>query len=98
MTLADAAVSSPGPLAAPVSHTQRQVRASGRVDLGNRFSVCLDHEWTAATVTVVRDDLDVAILHEGQLIKRLTIDPTRKSQVSGLKRGRPPKPLLSEQS
>ena len=82
------AVPAPGPLAPPVSHSQRQVRASGRVDLGNRFSVCLGHEWTGATVTVVRDDLDVAILHEGQLIKRLTIDTSRKSQASGLKRGR----------
>lgn len=97
-TANDKAVPPPGPLAAPLSHTQRRVRASGRVDLGNRFTVCLGHQWTAATVTVVRDDLDVAILHDGQLIKRLTIDPTRKSQVSGLKRGRPPKPLLSEQS
>lgn len=97
-TASDKAVPPPGPLAAPVSHTQRRVRASGRVDLGNRFTVCLGHQWTAATVTVVRDDLDVVILHDGQLIKRLTIDPTRKSQVSGLKRGRPPKPLLSERS
>jgi transposase InsO family protein len=92
------AVPAPGPLAPPVSHSQRQVRASGRVDLGNRFSVCLGHQWTGATVTVVRDDLDVAILHEGQLIKRLTIDTSRKSQASGLKRGRPPNTLVSEQS
>jgi transposase InsO family protein len=92
------AVPAPGPLAPPVSHTERQVRGSGRVDLGNRFSVCLGHEWTGATVTVVRDDLDVAILHQGHLIKRLTIDTSRRSQTSGLKRGRPPKALLSEQS
>lgn len=92
------AVPAPGPLAPPVSHTERQVRASGRVDLGNRFSVCLGHEWTGATVTVVRDDLDIAVLHEGQLIKRLTIDTSRKSQPSGLKQGRPPKALVSEQS
>lgn len=87
-----------GPLPAPASHTQRRVRAGGAVDLGNRFQVRLGHQWTGATVTVVRDDLDVAILHDGQVIKRLTIDPTRKSQASGLKRGRPPKALLSEQS
>ena len=92
------AVPAPGPLAPPLSHSERQVRASGRVDLGNRFSVGLGHEWTGAKVTVVRDDLDVAILHEGQLIKRLTIDTSRKSQNSGLKRGRPPKALVSEQS
>src|SRR4051794_198308 len=45
------------------------------VDLGNRFSVYLGHQWTGAAVTVVRDDLDVAILHDGRLDKQLTIDP-----------------------
>ncbi|GAB2732054.1 IS481 family transposase [Nocardioides pakistanensis] len=88
----------PGPLPAPVSHTERRVRVGGTVDLGNRFRIRIGHEWTDALVTVVRDDLEVAILHDGQVIKRLTIDPTRKNQVSGLKRGRPPKALLSEQS
>lgn len=92
------AIPPPGPLAPPVSHTQRRARASGRVDLGNRFSIRLGHEWTGATLTVVRDDLDVAILHQGQLIKRLTIDTSRKSQASGLKRGPRPRTLLSEQS
>ena len=88
----------PGPLPAPISHTERRVRASGTVDLGNRFRVRIGHQWTGATVTVVRDNLDVAILHHGQVIKRLVIDPTRTDQVSGLKRGRPPKALPSEQS
>lgn len=92
------AAPSPGPLPAPVSHTDRRVRASGTVELGNRFRIRLGHEWTGATVTVVRDDLEVAILHEGQLITRLTIDTTRLAQVSGLKRGRPPRALVSEQS
>lgn len=87
-----------GPLPPPVSHTERRVRASGTVDLGNRYRIRLGHEWTGTLVTVVRDDLDVAILHDGHLIKRLTIDPTRTEQVSGLKRGRPPKALLSEES
>lgn len=94
----DKAIAPPGPLPPPPTHTQRTVKASGRVDLGNRFTVCLGHQWTGATVTVIRDNLEVAIVHQGQLIKRLTIDTTRKTQVSGLKRGRPPKALLSEQS
>jgi putative transposase len=97
-TASDRAVAPPGPLPAPPSHTERTVRASGRVDLGNRFFVHLGHQWTGATVTVVRDNLDVAILHDGQLIKRLTIDTSRKTQLSGLKRGRPPQPLQSEPS
>ncbi len=88
----------PGPLPAPLTHTERRVRAGGTVDLGNRFRVRIGHEWTGATVTVVRDNLDIAILHHDQLIKRLVIDPTRIDQASGLKRGRPPKALPSEQS
>lgn len=97
-TASEKAVPPPGPLPPPVSHVERRVRAGGRVDLGNRYSLRIGHQWTGATVTVVRDDLDVAILHQGQLIKRITIDPDRKDQVSGLERGRPPKALLSERS
>lgn len=92
------AVPPPGPLPPPVTHTEQPVRGSGRVELGNRFAVCLGHQWTGATVTVVRDDLEVAILHEGRLIKRLTIDTSRRTQASRLERGRPKQGLLSEPS
>lgn len=88
----------PGPLPAPTEIRERLVRASGAVDLGNRYTVHLGHQWTGATVTVIRDNLDIAILHNNTVIKRLTIDPTRKNQPSGLKRGRPRKPLLSDTS
>lgn len=97
-TAATKAVPPPGPLPAPPSHTERTVGPAGRVMLGNRYQISIGHQWTGATVTVIRDDLDIAILHQHHLIKRHTIDPTRKSQPSGLKRGRPPKPLLSEPS
>ncbi|RYZ31342.1 MAG: transposase [Propionibacteriaceae bacterium] len=97
-TASPKAVPEPGPRPAPPTTSQHQVRASGVVDLGNRYSVLLGHQWTGATVTVVRDNLDVAILHDATIIKRLTIDPTRKTQPSGLKRGRPRKPLPSETS
>lgn len=89
-TATDKAIPPPGPLPAPVTHAERTAKASGRVDLGNRFTLYLGHQWTGAQVTVVRDDLNVAILHQGRLIKRLTIDPNRKIQPSNLKRGRPP--------
>lgn len=87
----------PGPLPAPISAQQRTVHASGRVQLGNRYSISLGHQWTGATVTVVRDDLNVAILHDGKLIRRLVIDPTRRHQTSGLQLGRP-KRVLSDTS
>lgn len=86
----------PGPRPAPVRYFNRTAGAAGRVELGNKYVLCLGHRWTGATLTVVRDNDDVAILHDGTVIRRLTIDPTRKSQVSGLKRGRPP--LVSETS
>jgi hypothetical protein len=88
----------PGPLPPPISHKDKHVRPGGTVMLGNKFRVRIGHQWTGATVTVVRDDLDVAILHDGKLIKRLVIDPTRHDQASGLKRGRPPRQLESETS
>ncbi len=88
----------PGPRPAPVSHKAKPVHAGGLVDLGNKFRVSIGHQWTGATVTVVRDNLDVAILHDAKLIKRLVIDPHRRIQVSGLKRGRPPRRLQSETS
>lgn len=88
----------PGPRPAPVSYKNKRVRPGGVVDLGNRFQVHIGHHWTGATVTVVRDNLDVAILHDAKLIKRLVIDPTRTTQTSGLKRGRPPRRLQSETS
>jgi transposase InsO family protein len=92
------ALPEPGSRPAPVSSKDKRVRPGGLVDLGNKFRISIGHQWTGANVTVVRDNLDVAILHDGKLIKRLVIDPTRKHQVSGLKRGRPPKPLQSATS
>lgn len=97
-TASPKAVPEPGPRPAPPSISEHRAQGGGLVHLGNRYTVLLGHQWTSATVTVVRDDYDVAILHEGKIIKRFTIDPTRKIQVSGLKRGRPKKQLPSETS
>lgn len=87
-----------GPCPAPVRYFNRVVGPAGRVNLGNKYVFRLGHQWTGATVTVVRDNYDVAILHQATVIRRFTIDPTRKSQPSGLKRGAPTKRLLSETS
>lgn len=88
----------PGPCPAPVRYFNRIVGPAGRVDLGNKFVFRLGHQWTGAAITVVRDNYEVAILHQATVIRRFTIDPTRKSQVSGLKRGAPLKRVLSETS
>ncbi len=88
----------PGPRPAPVRYFNRTVGPAGRINLGNKYVYRLGHQWTGAAVTVVRDNYDVAILHQATVIRRFTIDPTRKSQVSGLKRGAPTKRLVSETS
>lgn len=68
-------------------------RAGGVVPLGpGRYSLALGHAWTGASITVVRQDLDVVLFAGDTIIRRLRIDPTRLQQPSGLKRGRPRKP------
>ena len=72
---------------------------AGRVPLGpGGYTITLGHQWVAATVTVVRHDLDVAIFHGPDIIRTLRIDPSRQRQPSGLPLGRPPQPLPSGMS
>jgi len=77
-----------GPAPAPVQITQPLVTDRGRIDLGNGIRLCIGPEWTGQRVTVVRQDLDVVVLHGNLLIVRHRIDPTRKHQISGRPRGR----------
>lgn len=58
----------------------RKVTSGGRVELGQRHTYNLGADWTGTYVTVVRDDLDVVILHGMTILTRLTIDPTRRAQ------------------
>jgi transposase InsO family protein len=67
-------------------------RARGIVPLGpGRYTLALGHTWAGASITVVRQDFDVVLFAGQTIIRRLPIDPSRLSQPSGLKRGRPPK-------
>lgn len=66
------------------------VSARGEVAIGRTFRVQVGREWQGARVTVLRDDLNVVILHDQQVIRRLVLDPDRRYQPNG--RPRPPSP------
>lgn len=97
-TASPKASAAPTPTIPPCQITHPKVHDRGRVDLGNGYRLCIGPEWNGATVTVIRDDLDVVILHGSHIITRHHIDPTRKHQASGRPRGRPRKRVVSETS
>ncbi len=76
----DKALPAPGALPTPTTVHERTAYTLGRIELGNGYYHLLGKPWTGATVTVIRDDLDVVILHNQTIIKRLRIDPTRRGQ------------------
>jgi hypothetical protein len=78
----------PRPTAPPCQVTRPLVHDRGRVDLGNGYRLCIGPEWNGVRVTVVRDDLEVVVLHGSHIIVRHRIDPTRKHQLSGRPRHR----------
>jgi len=84
------------PKAIPADHpvtrcliTEPRASNRGRVELGNGYRINIGPQWAGVHVTVVRDDLDVVILHNQTIICRHHIDPTRKHQISGRPKGRP---------
>lgn len=85
------------PLPPPVRITTPKVSTRGRIELGNHHVYDLPRRWAGANVTVVRDDLDVVILHNAEIIDRLQIDPTRRYQPNGRPGGHR-KRLVSEPS
>jgi transposase InsO family protein len=82
----------------PCHITHPLVHDRGRIDLGNGYRLCIGPEWNGVRVTVVRDDLDVVILHGSQIITRHHIDPSRKHQLSGRPRGRRSASVMSRRS
>ena len=96
-TASDKAQPTEHPVPGPVRITHPLVTDRGRIDLGNGIRLCIGTEWTGQRVTVVRQDLDVVVLHGDQHIIRHRIDPTRKHQISGRPRGRKRK-VVSDRS
>ena len=83
-------------LPGPVRCTRAKVTTAGAVGLGNRYATSVGTQWAHTVVDVVRDNLDVVIIHNHHIIKTLRIDPQRRYQPS---RGQTqPPPLLSDMS
>ncbi len=68
------------PLATPMRIHTYKVSRNGDVGLGRREAMCIGRQWAGVTVTVIREDPAVAILHGTELIEFIHIDPTRKYQ------------------
>lgn len=84
------------PLPPPITCRHIKVAPNGVVDLGNRYRAHLGQEWAHTYVDVIRDNLDVTVLHHDTLITTLHIDQSRHYQPSGRKPGPKPKPVLSD--
>lgn len=83
-------------LPGPVRCTRAKVTTAGAVGLGNRYATSVGTQWAHTVVDVVRDNLDVVIIHNDHIIKTLRIDPQRRYQPN---RGQTqPPPLLSDMS
>jgi transposase InsO family protein len=66
---------------------QGQVGENGAVRIA-KYKINVGREWAYQDVTILIQHLDVAVFHHDQLLRELTIDPTRRYQPSGRKRGR----------
>jgi transposase InsO family protein len=75
--------------AARTTVTHVLVSARGEIRTG-QLTVQVGREWQGARVTVLRDDLNVVILHDREVVRRLVLDPDRRYQPNG--RPRPPGP------
>jgi transposase InsO family protein len=75
----------------PTRVATRTVGVGGRVGVG-RYEVCVGTTWAGAEVTTIRSGDHVAIFHKTQLVRELTLDPTRRYQPSGEKCGAPRRP------
>jgi transposase InsO family protein len=87
------------PTSPPCQITHPMTSRTGAVSLGNTYLLPIGRSWAGIRVTVIRDDLDVVVLHEQTIICRTRIDPTRRFQ----RRGQPTaerrkNPVLSEPS
>lgn len=84
-----------GPLGAlePERSTVTHVLVSGRGEVAlHAYRIQVGREWTGARVTVLRDDLNVVILHDREVVRRLILDPDRRYQPNGRPRPYSPKP------
>jgi transposase InsO family protein len=79
----------PLPLPPAASIGARKVGVDGTVSIDRRFKMSVGSEWAGRRLTLVRYGNKVAVLNGTDLVARLTIDPSRRYQPSGRKRGGP---------
>jgi transposase InsO family protein len=77
----DKAAAADAPLAAPFQVNTVKVRSNGVIDLGRRTKMSIGKQWAGATVTIMREDPAIAILHGDELIDFIHLDPNRKYQL-----------------
>jgi transposase InsO family protein len=93
------AAPAPDPLPPPMRCTNVKVNRHGVVMLGNRQRTSIGVEWAHTRVDVIRDNLEVVIIHRDKIIRTLRIDPNRQYQPSGRPASPTPRPpLLSDKS
>jgi transposase InsO family protein len=71
--------------------TQVKVSARGEIRTG-RHTIQLGRRWQAARVTVIREDLNVTVLSDTEVIRKLVLDPDRRYQGNGRPYPRSPRP------
>jgi transposase InsO family protein len=83
---------------APVDPTTRireaTVTSNGVVFVNHRYGVLVGREWSGAPVTTIVTGDHVQILYKRQLVRELTIDPTRRYQPLGRARNNRPLPRV----
>jgi transposase InsO family protein len=90
-----AATAKTGPLGVlePETYVITDVLVSGRGEVKTgEFDIQVGRAWHGVRVRVMRDDLNVVILSDTEIIRRLVIDPTKRYQGNGRPHPRSPKP------
>ena len=70
-----------------------QVDAGGRLSAGTKASIYLGVEWAHCHVTLIRRGNEATVVRTstGEIVRELVIDPTKRNQPSGHRRGGPRK-------
>lgn len=78
-------------LPSPTHATTATVGPTGVIELTSRCAIHIGSEWKGHTATIHHDDTHAAVFISHQLVRALTIDPTRRYQPSGRTPGRKPR-------
>ena len=71
-----------GPIGLPTTAGLRKVSPTGCIGWGKRYSIGVGTEHTGTRVLVIARGNDLTILSQSGIVRRLTIDPTRRYQPS----------------